>query len=116
MGLFSRKPQETQKPRQAPAKKTDIGRNDPCHCGSGKKYKKCHEEKDAAAKHSLLEKQWEESEKLAAKKAADEKEAAAKAPPGNIPHKPTPQQPASAQKHSKFAFPKFNMPRRIGGG
>lgn len=19
----------------------DIGRNDPCHCGSGKKYKKC---------------------------------------------------------------------------
>jgi uncharacterized protein YecA (UPF0149 family) len=20
----------------------DIGRNDPCHCGSGKKYKKCH--------------------------------------------------------------------------
>ena len=25
---------------QAVAKK--IGRNDPCHCGSGKKYKKCH--------------------------------------------------------------------------
>lgn len=23
-----------------------IGRNDPCHCGSGKKYKKCHLEKD----------------------------------------------------------------------
>ena len=22
-----------------------IGRNDPCHCGSGKKYKKCHEGK-----------------------------------------------------------------------
>ncbi|MFA6388206.1 MAG: SEC-C metal-binding domain-containing protein, partial [Patescibacteria group bacterium] len=21
---------------------TKIGRNDPCHCGSGKKYKKCH--------------------------------------------------------------------------
>jgi hypothetical protein len=20
----------------------DIGRNDPCHCGSGKKFKKCH--------------------------------------------------------------------------
>jgi hypothetical protein len=25
-----------------------IGRNDPCHCGSGKKYKKCHEAADAA--------------------------------------------------------------------
>jgi preprotein translocase subunit SecA len=21
---------------------TDVGRNDPCPCGSGKKYKKCH--------------------------------------------------------------------------
>ena len=26
---------------------TKIGRNDPCWCGSGKKYKKCHEEFDA---------------------------------------------------------------------
>ena len=25
------------------------GRNDPCHCGSDKKYKKCHEEIDEAA-------------------------------------------------------------------
>jgi len=22
---------------------TQIGRNDPCHCGSGKKYKNCHQ-------------------------------------------------------------------------
>ena len=22
--------------------KKSIGRNDPCHCGSGKKYKRCH--------------------------------------------------------------------------
>jgi len=27
-------------PAQTPAGK--IGRNDPCYCGSGKKYKKCH--------------------------------------------------------------------------
>ncbi|MBI2024457.1 SEC-C domain-containing protein, partial [Candidatus Giovannonibacteria bacterium] len=26
---------------QVSAKK-EIGRNDPCSCGSGKKYKKCH--------------------------------------------------------------------------
>jgi SEC-C motif domain protein len=26
------------RPRTAPK----IGRNDPCPCGSGKKYKKCH--------------------------------------------------------------------------
>jgi tetratricopeptide (TPR) repeat protein len=28
-----------------------LGRNDPCHCGSGKKYKKCCLSKDAAAAH-----------------------------------------------------------------
>lgn len=37
---------------------TKIGRNDPCHCGSGEKYKKCHLEKDAneaASKSSVLD-------------------------------------------------------------
>jgi SEC-C motif-containing protein len=92
------------------------GRNDPCHCGSGKKYKKCHEEKDAAAQHTILEKKWQEGEKAAAQKAAEEKEAAAKAPP-NVPHKPAQQQTRSgSQKHKTFSIPKFNMPRRIGGG
>jgi preprotein translocase subunit SecA len=36
-------PAQTAKPRQVV--KTDaekVGRNDPCHCGSGKKYKHCH--------------------------------------------------------------------------
>ncbi len=26
--------------------KKNLGRNDPCHCGSGKKYKQCHLDKD----------------------------------------------------------------------
>ena len=31
------------KPKKMPARKAaDIGRNDPCPCGSGKKYKACH--------------------------------------------------------------------------
>jgi hypothetical protein len=30
---------------------TELGRNDPCWCNSGKKYKKCHMEEDAQ-KHS----------------------------------------------------------------
>ena len=33
-----------------------IGRNDPCHCGSGKKYKKCHIEKDELADRKEREK------------------------------------------------------------
>jgi SEC-C motif len=28
---------------------TKPGRNDACHCGSGKKYKKCHGPKETAA-------------------------------------------------------------------
>jgi hypothetical protein len=28
--------------RELPKKKKKVGRNDPCLCGSGKKYKKCH--------------------------------------------------------------------------
>jgi preprotein translocase subunit SecA len=29
-------------PAPAPADWTNVGRNDPCPCGSGKKFKKCH--------------------------------------------------------------------------
>lgn len=31
-----------------------IGRNDPCHCGSGQKYKKCHLPKDDAERSAEL--------------------------------------------------------------
>jgi preprotein translocase subunit SecA len=35
--------QEQQKPKQQPVRvEQKIGRNDPCPCGSGKKYKSCH--------------------------------------------------------------------------
>ncbi|MET0342366.1 MAG: SEC-C metal-binding domain-containing protein [Polyangiales bacterium] len=33
---------------------TKIGRNDPCHCGSGQKYKKCCSAKDDAARSAEL--------------------------------------------------------------
>ncbi len=31
-----------------------IGRNDPCHCGSGQKYKKCHAAADDAKESAEL--------------------------------------------------------------
>jgi hypothetical protein len=34
--------QETEEPEAPPAPSGKVGRNDPCPCGSGKKYKKCH--------------------------------------------------------------------------
>jgi SEC-C motif domain protein len=35
---------DAETPSREPVVKTgpDLGRNDPCHCGSGKKFKKCH--------------------------------------------------------------------------
>ena len=36
-------PEETVKPGETFVKTgPEVGRNDPCHCGSGKKFKKCH--------------------------------------------------------------------------
>jgi hypothetical protein len=32
--------------RRPPEDAADLGRNDPCWCGSGRKYKKCHYESD----------------------------------------------------------------------
>src|SRR4051794_15019577 len=29
-----------------------LGRNDPCHCGSGQKYKRCHLESDLVARRA----------------------------------------------------------------
>jgi len=34
--------------RQPPVSAAQLGRNDLCWCGSGKKYKKCHFESDRA--------------------------------------------------------------------
>ena len=39
------KPEEL---KQSPIQKVHIGRNDPCPCGSGKKYKQCHGKTQAA--------------------------------------------------------------------
>lgn len=41
----------------------NLGRNDPCPCGSGKKYKKCHlliEQAEDKIKNEALEKWFEE--------------------------------------------------------
>jgi hypothetical protein len=80
------------------------GRNDPCHCGSGKKYKHCCLAKDEAA----------EREKLAAEEKAAPPAEAGEAPPARTrPPKHTTQQPWKRTENR--GFPKLNVPRRIGG-
>ncbi len=49
-----------------------VGRNDPCPCGSGKKYKKCHESEGTAYLQKLArEHDREDARKLRAKLKAD---------------------------------------------
>jgi hypothetical protein len=40
-GKFNELPQDGPKPQTFVKTAPDVGRNDPCTCGSGKKYKKC---------------------------------------------------------------------------
>jgi hypothetical protein len=49
-----------------------IGRNDPCHCGSGKKYKKCHLESDEKSDRKEREKAALNAAKIAAEKSKEE--------------------------------------------
>jgi len=41
-GEISQGPAPGEKPHTYVKTGPEVGRNDPCHCGSGKKYKKCH--------------------------------------------------------------------------
>ncbi|MCG3203651.1 MAG: hypothetical protein KCHDKBKB_00323 [Elusimicrobia bacterium] len=64
-----------------------IGRNDPCHCGSGKKYKKCHLEKDEVMNRKEREKAALNAAKVAEAEAAkNEKEGQKKNQPAGHTH------------------------------
>jgi hypothetical protein len=85
------------------------GRNDPCHCGSGRKYKQCCLAKD-------------EAEAAAARAKAAEQAAAAGSAQTAEPAKPAPERPPKHQTHqpwkastSRAFIPKTRTPRKIGG-
>lgn len=85
---------------------SSLGRNDPCRCGSGKKYKHCCLAKDEA------------TEREARAKAA----AQAPPPPAEPPHVPpgtTPRagsrQPWKRGQANTRGFQRFTAPRKVGG-
>jgi SEC-C motif-containing protein len=84
------------------------GRNEPCHCGSGRKYKQCHLEKDEVARR-----------KARAKEQGEGGDAGAAAASADVP-KPAPpprqqtQQPWKGPRNTK-GFQKLTTPRRSGG-
>lgn len=83
------------------------GRNDPCHCGSGKKYKSCCLGKDEAA----------------AREARAKAEAEAPVPPPDpvksvpaTPVRPPTRQPWKRGLQNTRGFQKITSPRKVGGG
>jgi hypothetical protein len=90
-----------------PANGRSLGRNDPCPCGSGRKYKQCCLAKDEAA------------QRMARAKAAEEAPAPAA---GAAPPPPTPPpRHATAQPWKRGAtnprgFTRVNATRKVGGG
>ncbi|HEX5659364.1 MAG TPA: SEC-C metal-binding domain-containing protein [Polyangiales bacterium] len=91
-----------------------LGRNDPCHCGSGQKYKKCHQAEDDAKKSAELQAQAAERAAAAAAAAeaegeeGEDKEAAASEGPAKHAHAKvqTRQRPKVPTAHNA------NLPRR----
>ena len=53
------------------------GRNDPCHCGSGKKYKKCCQPKEQAAEGEVIAKEQAARSERAAARRVEERQARA---------------------------------------
>jgi hypothetical protein len=103
-----------------------VGRNEPCPCGSGRKYKHCCLGKDEAKARKVRAKEAEKAAKEAEKaRKAAEKEAAKSgkketaagpekaAPPA--PPKPQTYQPWKKSATNTHAFQRMTTPRKVGG-
>jgi hypothetical protein len=85
---------------------TPLGRNDPCHCGSGKKYKQCHLAADEAKAREARKK----AEAAAPAEAAPTSSTAAQ--PAR--RKPTPQ-PWKRGAQNTRGFARVSATRKVGG-
>jgi SEC-C motif len=84
----------------------NLGRNDPCHCGSGRKYKQCCLAKDEKAARTARAKAASE----APPPAEDAPAAAAPTPP-----KHQTRQPWKRTATNTHGFQKTSLPRKVGG-
>ena len=80
------------------------GRNDPCHCGSGRKYKHCCLGKDEAKVRAA-------SAEAAEARSAKPETAAAPRPPKHQTYQPW--KKSAANTHG---FHRVSLPRKVGGG
>lgn len=87
-----------------------LGRNDPCHCGSGKKYKQCHLAQDEAAQRDARAKA---AESAPAPKAD---EPAEKTSRSTRPHGKTEQPWKRSTTQNTRGFQKVAGTRKVGSG
>jgi hypothetical protein len=90
-----------------------VGRNEPCPCGSGRKYKHCCLAKDEAAAREARVKAEAKAAK-AAEKAADKEGASPEAAPPP-PRKPKTYQPWRKTATNTHPFQRMSTPRKVGG-
>jgi SEC-C motif len=86
-----------------------LGRNDPCHCGSGKKYKQCHLAQDEAAQREQRAKAAEAAPTPAAEEPSGKSAPSAK-PPGKS------HQPWKRTTQNTRGFQKVAGTRKVGSG
>ena len=86
-----------------------AGRNDPCPCGSGKKYKQCCLDKDEAGARAARTKAAE----AAGAEAASPVEAA---PTASAPPRPRTNQPWKKGAANTRGFQRVSATRKVGGG
>jgi hypothetical protein len=84
----------------------DLGRNAPCHCGSGRKYKHCCLAKDEAAARAAA---------VADAPAEAMTEQPAEAPAQQRPPKPRSYQPWKRSATNTHSFQRMSTPRKVGG-
>jgi hypothetical protein len=85
-----------------------LGRNDPCHCGSGKKYKACCLAKDEQKQREVRAK----AEEKAAREPAPAEAASAQV--SRKPQRHATEQPWKGQANTR-GFQRVNSLRKVGG-
>ncbi len=88
-----------------------LGRNEPCHCGSGRKYKQCCLAKDEAKERTARAKAASKAAKAAPPAAAEATTATAH----TRPPKPQTYQPWKRSATNTHGFHRMSTPRKVGG-
>ena len=86
-----------------------LGRNDPCHCGSGKKYTQCCLDKDEAAARAARAKAEAEAP------VEPPSDQPAEAPARQRPPRPQSYQPWKKSATNTHGFQRMSTPRKVGG-